>query len=255
MSNYTQPLMNNNNTTIDPGERAKFNHLAETWWDPSGPMWPLHGLNEFRTQHILPIIKQHFNLPDGSRPLKQLSVLDVGCGGGLLSESLSKYGASVKGIDIAANNIEVAKKHAAENGLPIHYQVCEAKLLEQQGSQFDVVMNMEVVEHVADIKLFIQQCNALVKPGGLIFFSTINKTFKAWLFAIFGAEYVLRLLPKGTHQWDKFVCPEELMAICSLDNMNFIWKSGVQFNPFSRTFKLSDKLAVNYMMAATKVID
>ncbi|MDX1694048.1 MAG: bifunctional 2-polyprenyl-6-hydroxyphenol methylase/3-demethylubiquinol 3-O-methyltransferase UbiG [Ketobacteraceae bacterium] len=243
----------NATTTADQIERNKFNSLAQTWWDPEGPMWPLHGLNQFRVTYIIPLLQQHFDLPDNELPLKGISVLDIGCGGGLMSESLAKLGASVHGIDIAERNIEVAKAHALAQGLNLSYEVAEAKDLLERDRVYDVVLNLEVMEHVSDLKLFLAQCNQLLAKNGLTVMSTINRTFKSWLFAIMGAEYVLNLLPKGTHNWKKFVQPEELKALCAIDNFTSVWETGVNFNPFTRSFKLTGDMSVNYMMAARRI--
>lgn len=244
----------NATTTADPIERNNFNNLAQTWWDPDGPMWPLHGLNQFRVTYILPLLQQHFDLPDNEFPLKGISILDIGCGGGLMSESLARLGATVHGIDVAARNIEIAREHAEASGLKVVYEAVEARDLIERGQVYDVVLNLEVMEHVSDLKLFLQQCNQLLAKNGLTIMSTINRTFKSWLFAIMGAEYVLNLLPKGTHRWKKFVQPDELKALCALDHFGVVWETGVNFNPFTRSFKLTNDMAVNYMMAARRAV-
>ena len=244
----------NATTTADPIERNNFNNLAQTWWDPDGPMWPLHGLNQFRATYILPLLQQHFDLPDNEFPLKGISVLDIGCGGGLMSESLARLGATVHGIDVAERNIEIAREHAEASGLKVAYEAVEARDLIERGQVYDVVLNLEVMEHVSDLKLFLQQCNQLLAKNGLTIMSTINRTFKSWLFAIMGAEYVLNLLPKGTHRWKKFVQPDELKALCALDHFGVVWETGVNFNPFTRSFKLTNDMAVNYMMAARRAV-
>lgn len=244
----------NATTTADPIERNNFNNLAQTWWDPDGPLWPLHGLNQFRVTYILPLLQQHFDLPDNEFPLKGISILDIGCGGGLMSESLARLGATVHGIDVAERNIEIAREHAEASGLKVVYEAVEARDLIERGQVYDVVLNLEVMEHVSDLKLFLQQCNQLLAKNGLTVMSTINRTFKSWLFAIMGAEYVLNLLPKGTHRWKKFVQPDELKALCALDHFGVVWETGVNFNPFTRSFKLTSDMAVNYMMAARRAV-
>ncbi len=244
----------NATTTADPIERNNFNNLAQTWRDPDGPMWPLHGLNQFRVTYILPLLQQHFDLPDNEFPLKGISILDIGCGGGLMSESLARLGATVHGIDVAERNIEIAREHAEASGLKVVYEAVEARDLIERGQVYDVVLNLEVMEHVSDLKLFLQQCNQLLAKNGLTIMSTINRTFKSWLFAIMGAEYVLNLLPKGTHRWKKFVQPDELKALCALDHFGVVWETGVNFNPFTRSFKLTNDMAVNYMMAARRAV-
>lgn len=243
----------NATSTADDLERSKFNDLAATWWNPDGPMWPLHGLNRFRAKYIVPLIQKEFNLDSGIKPLKGISVLDIGCGGGLMSESMAALGANVHGIDIAEKNIAIARQHAAKSGLKIRYEAIEAKALLERNEVYDVVLNLEVVEHVSDLKLFLQQSNQLLAKNGLTVMSTINRTFKSWLFAIMGAEYVLHLLPKGTHNWKKFVQPDELKALCALDNFGVIWETGVNFNPFTKQFKTTGNMAVNYMMAAKRL--
>lgn len=240
-------------STTDEKELNKFNNLASTWWNPEGPMWPLHGLNQFRVQHVVPLLQQHFDLPNNDKPLKGLTVLDIGCGGGLMTEALCKLGADVHGIDIAENNIQIAKQHAALQQLEINYQTAEVKDLLDQNRVYDVVLNLEVMEHVKDLKLFLPQCNQLLDRRGLTIMSTINRTFKSWLFAIMGAEYILKLLPRGTHNWKKFVQPEEVKALCALDNFDIVWEAGVNFNPFTRQFKLTADMAVNYMLAARRL--
>ncbi|MCG8669606.1 MAG: bifunctional 2-polyprenyl-6-hydroxyphenol methylase/3-demethylubiquinol 3-O-methyltransferase UbiG [Pseudomonadales bacterium] len=242
----------NASSTIDEEERSKFNHLAQTWWNPEGPMWPLHGLNNFRVEHVIPLLQQHFDLPNTDNPLKDLNILDIGCGGGLMSEALSRLGANVHGIDIAEKNILIARQHAETQGLKIDYDNLEVKDLVASERLYDVVLNLEVMEHVSDLKLFLPQCNELLSKNGITIMSTINRTFKSWLFAIMGAEYILNILPRGTHEWKKFVQPEEVKALCALDNFRVVWEAGVNFNPFTKQFKLTSDMAVNYMLAARR---
>lgn len=239
-------------STTDEEERSKFNQLALNWWNPEGPMWPLHGLNNFRVDHVVPLLQQHFDLPNTDKPLKNITILDIGCGGGLMSEALCKLGAEVHGIDIAENNITIAKQHAESQSLKIDYQHIEVKDLLATDTVYDVVLNLEVMEHVSDLKLFLSQCNQLLSRNGLTVMSTINRTFKSWLFAIMGAEYVLNLLPRGTHNWNKFVQPDEVKAICAVDNFKVVWEAGVNFNPFTKQFKLTSDMNVNYMLAARR---
>lgn len=245
----------NAESTAEQSEREKFNDLALTWWNPEGPMWPLHGLNQFRVQYIAPLLQQHFQLSgasDGTQPLKGIRVLDIGCGGGLMSESMAALGAKVHGIDIAERNIQIAAAHAQSQGLKITYEAIEARELIDRGQVYDVVLNLEVMEHVGDLKLFLGQCNQLLAKDGITVMATINRTLKSWLFAIMGAEYVLNILPRGTHEWKKFVQPNELKALCALDHFGVVWETGVNFNPFTRSFKLSNDMSVNYMMAARR---
>ncbi|MCB1419985.1 MAG: bifunctional 2-polyprenyl-6-hydroxyphenol methylase/3-demethylubiquinol 3-O-methyltransferase UbiG, partial [Notoacmeibacter sp.] len=200
-------------TTIDQGEIERFSRMAAEWWSPTGKFRPLHKFNPVRLEYIREKVCAQFGR-DGNavRPFEGLRFLDIGCGGGLLSEPMTRLGASVTGADAGEVNIEVAKIHAAEMGLDIDYRATTAEALADAGERFDVVLNMEVVEHVADVKLYMEKCAEMVKPGGLMFVATINRTLKAWGLAIIGAEHVLRWLPKGTHQYEKLVRPEEIDA-------------------------------------------
>lgn len=242
--------------SVDPQEIARFERLAETWWQPSGPFWPLHRLNAFRVAYLTPIIVRHFALTgSGSQPLQDLRVLDIGCGGGLLSESLAGLGAGVLGIDVVERNIRIAQDHAVRSGLEIDYRWTSAEHLAAQGASFDLVMNMEVVEHVADLPAFLTTCATLVRPGGLMVVATINRTPISWLFAILGAEYILRWLPKGTHQWRKFRRPEEILQPLSPFGFRTIDQIGVRVNPFTRGFTTSPWLGVNYMLCLQRQCD
>ena len=196
---------------VDPEEAARYAALASTWWDPRGPFWPLHRLNALRTEYLRQELSRMFaREPGKNTPLAGLEVLDVGCGGGILSESMARLGARVHGIDVVERNIAIAAGHAADSGLEVRYETCTVSSLVARGLAYDVVLNMEVVEHVPDVKAFMADCAHLVKPGGAMAVATINRTPRAWLFAIFGAEYVLRWLPRGTHQWRRFVTPLEV---------------------------------------------
>ncbi|MGB3623577.1 bifunctional 2-polyprenyl-6-hydroxyphenol methylase/3-demethylubiquinol 3-O-methyltransferase UbiG [Ketobacter sp. MCCC 1A13808] len=236
-------------STLDHSELARFNRLASTWWDESGPMWPLHQLNQFRVQVILNVLHER-NIIDRNKehPLQGLKVLDVGCGGGILSESLCKLGAQVTGIDLAKNSIAIARQHANNQGLDIAYLCEELDTLEDE---FDIVFNMEVVEHVSHLKHFMLRCNEKVAQGGMMFVSTINRSILSFLMAIVGAEYLLRLLPRGTHNWQKFVTPDELKVLLKKSSLNTTWISGVSLNPFTKRYKLTKSCAVNYMLLAT----
>lgn len=238
-------------STGDKVELERFNALANTWWDPAGPMWPLHSMNRFRIQVILDVLAKQGILPtDQDRPLTGLKVLDIGCGGGILSEALAQLGAQVTGIDLAERNIRIAQEHARANGLDIDYRFMDISALDEE---FDLVFNMEVVEHVSNLPLFLAACSRRLKPGGVTFVSTLNRTPLSFLLAIIGAEYVLRLLPRGTHQWPKFVKPVELTSLLKQNGTDVFWYSGIRFNPFTRRFRLQRSMAVNYLLAARKL--
>ena len=237
--------------TVDPDEIAKFNTLAETWWDPEGAMWPLHRLNALRAPFIIDSIKRHLTGSTGATlPLQGLAVLDIGCGAGLLSEVMARHGARVTGVDPAVRNIEIATGHARDQGLDIEYLKGSAEDL--QGRQFDVVLNMEVVEHVGDVETYMHSCCGLVKPGGMHFVSTINRNPISFLVAIIGAEYVLRWLPRGTHQWRNFVTPAESVRMLQAGGFSVVEIRVVSVNPFTRSYKLIRSTRVNYMLAAQK---
>ena len=237
--------------TIDDDEVARFAAMAESWWDPHGKFRPLHKFNPIR----LAFIRDHVAARLGRdalapEPLKGLRLLDVGCGGGLLSEPMARLGAEVTGIDAAERNVGVARAHAAESGLAIDYRAAAAEELAEAGESFDVILNMEVVEHVADLDAFLEACCALLKPGGAMVVATLNRTAKSFAFAVLGAEYVLRWLPAGTHDWRKFVRPSELTAGLRRHGATVRELVGVSYNPFSDRWALSRDLAVNYMVFA-----
>ena len=243
----------NTDVTIDPREVNFYTQLAETWWDGQGPFWPLHRLNELRVPYILDKLCQHFGLAaEKPQPLAGLRLLDVGCGGGILSESMAQLGAQVTGIDVVEKNIRIATLHAEKKGLNIDYRVCPATDLVAAGKQFDVVLNMEVVEHVADLEAFMRQCCKLTANDGVMFVSTINRTPRAWLFAIVGAEYILRWLPKGTHRWRLFRKPHEIRALLDSGGLRIADITGVAANPLTKTLRLVDSTSVNYMLFATR---
>ena len=238
-------------STIDPQEVAYYDRLAEQWWDKQGKFWPLHRLNELRVDYLKTMICLHFGrFPDNPLPLKGLSVLDIGCGGGILSESMAALGADVKGIDVVEKNINVARQHSRLSGLSIDYDCVPVETLVSAAKRFDIVLNMEVVEHVADLPAFMSSCNQLLARDGIMFIATINRNLLSWLFAIVGAEYILRWLPRGTHAWRKFVKPSELRRMLAADDCKITATTGVAVNPFNRRFSLNRRTSVNYMLSA-----
>lgn len=239
--------------TIDPDEVEQFDRLAAQWWDERGPMAMLHKFNPVRLGYIRDQATLHFKRdPKRAGCLSGLRMLDIGCGGGILSEPLARLGADVVGADPAAANIDVASRHAEQAGLPIDYRATTAEALADAGERFDVVLAMEVVEHVADVDLFVRRCGEMVKPGGMMVAATLNRTVKSFALAIVGAEYVLRWLPRGTHRWDKFVTPDELEAAMSRAHLRVVDERGVIYNPFGDVWRLADDMDVNYMLAAEK---
>ncbi|WP_417583544.1 bifunctional 2-polyprenyl-6-hydroxyphenol methylase/3-demethylubiquinol 3-O-methyltransferase UbiG [Pelagibacterium sp.] len=240
-------------TTISPDEIDRFHKMAEEWWDPNGKFRPLHKFNPVRLAYIREKIIAHFGLDDKTmRPFTSLRILDIGCGGGLLCEPMARLGAEVVGADAGEKNVKIAALHADQSGLEIDYRATTSEDLAAAGEQFDVVLNMEVVEHVADVPLYLQSCCDLVKPGGLMFVATINRTARAYALAIVGAERVLRWLPKGTHQYEKLVTPEEITSITGRNAMSVVDKTGVTFNPLKNEWNKSRDMAVNYMMLLEK---
>jgi len=242
--------------TIDRRELAYYDRLAQQWWDKSGKFWPLHRLNELRREYLAQSICKHFGRdPQDAAPLTGLSVLDIGCGGGILAESMAILGASVKGIDVVEKSIEVARRHSRLSRLPIDYEIVSVEEMVERGQDYDVLLNMEVVEHVADLPRFMTCCNRLLARGGILFIATINRNPLSWLFAIVGAEYILRWLPRGTHSWKKFVRPAELSEMLACDGLTVSATTGVSVNPFTREFRLSNRSAVNYMLSAVHIAD
>jgi 2-polyprenyl-6-hydroxyphenyl methylase/3-demethylubiquinone-9 3-methyltransferase len=239
--------------TVDPKEVARFNALAQSWWDPHGNFRPLHVLNPTRLAFIRDHIAPYFGHdPLASRPLAGLSVLDIGCGGGLLAEPLARLGADVTGIDAGEVSLRIAESHARESGLAIDYRHARAEDLAAAGERFDVVLTMEVVEHVPDLGAFLKASCALVRPGGGMVIATLNRTLKAFALAIVGAEYVLRWLPRGTHQWNRFVRPSELAEGLRRNGLEIAEITGVAYDPLADNWHLSGDLAVNYMVFATR---
>jgi 2-polyprenyl-6-hydroxyphenyl methylase/3-demethylubiquinone-9 3-methyltransferase len=240
-------------STVDVAEVARFSARAAEWWDPRGPMAMLHRFNPVRLAFIKQVACVHFAREDRRLDaLAGLRMLDIGCGGGILSEPLARLGAAVLGADPSATNIEAAKLHAAEAGVTVDYRVSTAEALADENERFDIVLAMEVVEHVADIGLFIERCAEMVKPGGLMITATLNRTLKSFALAIVGAEYVLRWLPRGTHQWDKFVTPNELEAALERRGLRVIDETGVIYNLLSDRWQLSSDMDVNYMVVAER---
>lgn len=240
-------------TTIDTGEVERFSRLAAEWWNPNGKFRPLHKFNPVRLSYIRDQVAARFGRdPHAARPFDGLRILDIGCGGGLLCEPLARLGATVVGADASETNIEVAKLHAAEGDLTIDYRATTAEALADAGEQFDVILNMEVVEHVSDVDLFISKTSAMVKPGGIMFVASINRTMKAWGLAIIGAEYVLRWLPRGTHQFGKLVRPEELETALRAGGLTVIDRTGVTYNPLADRWARSRDMDVNYMVLAER---
>lgn len=240
-------------TTINPDEIGRFSAMADEWWDPAGKFKPLHKFNPVRLAYIREQAIAHFGR-DGMarRPFEGLRLLDIGCGGGLLCEPMARLGAKVVGADASEKNIKIASLHAEQSGLDIDYRATTSEALAEAGEQFDIVLNMEVVEHVADVPLYLKSCADLVAPGGLMFVATINRTARAFALAIVGAEYVLRWLPRGTHTYEKFLTPDEIAAILSRNAMRIKDRCGVSYSPLSGEWRRSRDMGVNYMLLAEK---
>jgi 2-polyprenyl-6-hydroxyphenyl methylase / 3-demethylubiquinone-9 3-methyltransferase len=238
---------------LDAAEVARFQALAKAWWDPTGKFRPLHQIGPARLTFVRDEIKRHFGRDgDGLRPLKDLRIIDVGCGGGLMSEPLARLGARVTGIDPGERNIAIAQDHAAGQGLAIYYRATTAEALVAEGELYDAVVCLEVVEHVPDVAAFVATCAALVRPGGILILSTINRTLKAYALAIVGAEYILGWLPRGTHQWERFVTPDELARHVSAAGLAAPRFSGFVYSPLRDEWRLSADTDVNYLASAAK---
>ena len=238
--------------TINKQEIAKFSKIAADWWSPNGKFKPLHKFNPIRIKYLKENIIEHFKLKQTSSPLKGLNILDIGCGGGLLSEPITRLGAKVTAIDASKKNIQVAKFHAKKNNLKINY-LCSPPEKLNLDKKFDVVLNMEIVEHVEDLNFFIKKSSNLLKKNGLMFIATLNKTFKSYMFAIIGAEYILRWLPIGTHDWEKFVKPDNLVNLAINSNLKLKKLSGMKFNPIIDEWSLSNDKSVNYIAKFKKI--
>ena len=239
-------------STINKDEIQKFSKLADEWWDVNGKFKPLHMFNPIRIEYILDEITKHFQLSkDNKYKLKNLKILDIGCGGGLISEPLARLGGDVTGIDAAEKNIKVASLHSKKNNLSINYINKSPEQLKEK-ERFDIILNLEVVEHVDNLDLYLQSCSRLLKKRGLMFTATINRTLISYIKAIIGAEYVLRWLPIGTHDWNKFIKPEELQKMLIDKNFSTSDVKGLEFNPFNKKWKKSDNLSVNYIICSVK---
>ena len=232
--------------SINKKEIEKFSKIAEEWWDPNGKFKPLHNFNPIRIRYIKENIIKDFKIRSSDKPLKNIKLLDIGCGGGLLSEPMCRLGANVVGIDASKKNIEVAKFHAKKNNLKIDYKVASPEMLKNK-TRFDVILNMEIVEHVNDIDFFIKESSKLLKKNGIMFIATLNKTLKSYVFAIVGAEYILKWLPIGTHDWEKFVKPGELISITKKNNLSLKKLDGMNFNILDNSWKVTNDTSVNYI--------
>ncbi|WP_435163175.1 bifunctional 2-polyprenyl-6-hydroxyphenol methylase/3-demethylubiquinol 3-O-methyltransferase UbiG [Candidatus Pelagibacter bacterium nBUS_25] len=239
-------------SSVNKKEIEKFSKMAAEWWDPSGKFKPLHKFNPIRIKYIRENIISSFKLKAKQKPLDKINILDIGCGGGLLSEPMTRLGANVTGIDASNKNINIAKLHAKKNNLEINYLCTSPEKLKIQ-KKFDVILNMEIVEHVEDINFFINSCSKLLKKNGLMFVATLNKTLKSYMFAIIGAEYVLRWLPIGTHDWEKFVNPEDLKKILNKNNLKLEKLDGMNFNIIKDEWSVSSDTSINYIVKSIKL--
>jgi len=237
--------------SINKKEIEKFSRIAEEWWNPNGKFKPLHNFNPIRIKYIKDNIIKDFNIKTSSKPFKNIKILDIGCGGGLLSEPMCRLGASVVGIDASEKNIEVAKFHAKKSKLKIDYKVASPEKLKTK-VKFDVILNMEIIEHVENINFFINESAKLLKRNGVMFIATLNKTLKSYAFAIIGAEYILKWLPIGTHDWEKFVTPNDLIKISKKNNLILRKLDGMQFNILDKSWKVSGDTSVNYIAKFVK---
>ena len=239
-------------SSVNKKEIEKFSKMADEWWDPSGKFKPLHKFNPIRIQYIKENIIGNFKLKNKKKPLDKINILDIGCGGGLLSEPMTRLGANITGIDASSKNINIAKHHAKKNKLKINY-ICSSPEKLKIKKKFDVILNMEIVEHVDDINFFINSSSKLLKKNGLMFVATLNKTLKSYMFAIIGAEYVLRWLPIGTHDWEKFVKPADLKNILNKNNLKLEKLDGMNFNIIQDEWSISSDTSINYITKSIKI--
>ena len=244
----------NKKTTIDPVEHEKFSKLAEEWWNPKGKFKTLHKFNHTRIAFIREKIINHFNIAtDEEKPFKDIKLLDFGCGGGLLSEPMAKLGANVTGLDVVEKNIKTASTHAKNQGLKINYIHSTVEKISEKNEKFDVILNMEVIEHVSDVNLFINSCNKILSPNGIMIFASLNRTLISYGLAIIGVEYILGWLPKGTHDWSKFITPDELKILFSSNGLKIDEIIGMKYNPLFDSWKRSEDLSVNYLGLSSKI--
>ena len=239
-------------STINKKEIEKFSKIANEWWDPEGKFKPLHKFNPVRIKYIKENSINHFKIKSKNLPFKNLKILDIGCGGGLLSEPMSRLGANVTGIDASLKNINIAKVHSKKTKLNINY-ICSSPENLKTKNKFDIVLNMEIVEHVDDVNSFVKNSSKFLKKNGLMYIATLNKTLKSYIFAIIGAEYILKWLPIGTHDWDKFVKPSDLIGYAKNSSLKFRKLDGVTFNPINQTWNINKDAEVNYIAQFRKV--
>ena len=238
--------------SINKKEIEKFSKIAEEWWNPNGKFKPLHNFNPIRIKYIKENLIEEFNLKNSEKPLKNINILDIGCGGGLLSEPMCRLGANVVGIDASKKNIDIAKFHAKKNKLKINYKKASPETCKFK-KKFDVILNMEIVEHVENIDFFIEESSKLLKKNGIMFIATLNKTLKSYAFAIIGAEYILKWLPIGTHDWEKFIQPKDLIKISKKNNLSLKKLDGMKFNLLDNNWKISTDTSINYIIKLLKV--
>lgn len=244
----------NKKTTIDPVEHEKFSKLAEEWWNPKGKFKTLHKFNPTRIAFIREKIINHFDIAkDEKKPFKNINLLDIGCGGGLLSEPMAKLGANVTGLDVVEKNIKTASTHAKNQGLKINYIHSTVEKISEKDEKFDVILNMEVIEHVSDVNLFINSCNKILSENGIMIFASLNRTLTSYGLAIIGVEYILGWLPKGTHDWSKFITPDELKILFSSNGLKIDEIIGMKYNPLFDSWKRSEDLSVNYLGLSSKI--